>query len=73
MTHPRNALGVFPSTGPSPDTKGPGGPFVPGEGPGHRPGAACKARQRPDKARSAAAAWLQRFMHRKSRDTRRSN
>ena len=31
---------------------------MPGEGPGHWPGAACKARQRPGRAGSAAFAWV---------------
>ena len=33
----------FPTAGPSPDTDSPHGLSVPGEGPGLRPGAACKA------------------------------
>ena len=42
VEHPRSAFGASPK-GAEPGHERSGGPFVPGEGPGHWPGAACKA------------------------------
>ena len=53
---PPEAPSAPPPRGPSPGREGSGGPFTPGEGPGHWPGAACQARQRPGEAGSAASA-----------------
>ena len=59
MTHPLRASRA-PSRGPSPDMEGPAGLASLARSQGASPGAACKARQRPGEAGSAAFTWLQR-------------
>ena len=62
MDHPRSACCASPSRGLSPDTKDPVDLSCLAKGPGHWPGAACKARQRPGRAGSAASAWARAWV-----------
>lgn len=58
MTPPRNAFGISPPGGPSPDTTGPVDQPCLARSRFERIGAACQGRQRPGKAGFAATAWL---------------
>ena len=55
MTAPRSAFGAAPPGGSSPDTRGPADLLYRSRSRDVRPGAACKARQRPGRAGFAAA------------------